>query len=88
MLSFFETDLTFGRSLIAVLGDTSDGANGDDVVCEGTTLALGNNVVMFDTLVMFVVDGVATIYMNNMKYNLELFQLYYLSNIFSIPTIA
>lgn len=33
LLSFFETDFTFGRSLIAVLGSTSDGATiGADVV--------------------------------------------------------
>lgn len=33
MLSFFDTDLTFGRSLIAVFGRTSDGATiGVDVV--------------------------------------------------------
>lgn len=61
MLSFLETDFTFGRSLIAVLGETSDGAIGEEVVCDDATLvmlAFGNKLLMFGTLVMLAVDGV------------------------------
>lgn len=57
LLSFFETDFTFGRSLIAVVGDTSDGASGEDVTVE--MLAFGNKLEIFDELVGVAVVGVA-----------------------------
>lgn len=57
LLSFFETDFTFGRSLIAVVGDTSDGAIGEDVTV--VMLAFGNKLVILDELVMLAVVGVA-----------------------------
>lgn len=57
LLSFFETDFTFGRSLIAVVGDTSDGANGEVVTVE--MLAFGNKLDIFDELVMLAMVGVA-----------------------------
>lgn len=58
LLSFFDTDFTFGRSLIAVVGDTSDGAIGEDVTA--VMLAFGNKLVIFDELVtLAVVVGVA-----------------------------
>lgn len=56
LLSFFETDFTFGRSLIAVVGDTSDGAIGDDVTV--VMLAFGNKFEIFDELVAPAVVGV------------------------------
>lgn len=57
LLSFFDTDFTFGRSLIAVVGDTSDGAIGEDVTV--VMLAFGNKLVIFDELVILAVVGVA-----------------------------
>lgn len=56
LLSFFDTDFTFGRSLMAVVGDTSDGAIGEDVT--GVMVAFGNKLVIFDALVMLAVVGV------------------------------
>lgn len=56
LLSFFDTDFTFGRSLIAVVGDTSDGAIGEDVTV--VMLAFGNKFVIFDELVKLAVVGV------------------------------
>lgn len=60
LLSFFETDFTFGRSLIAVVGDTSDGAIGDDVTV--VMLAFGNKFEIFAELVTLTVAGVTTKY--------------------------
>lgn len=65
LLSFFETDFTFGRSLIAVVGDTSDGANGEVVTVE--MLAFGNKLDIFDELVILAVVGV-TIRENNYSF--------------------
>lgn len=54
LLSFFDTDFTFGRSLIAVVGDTSDGAIGEEVTV--VMLVFGNKYgVIFDELVVAVV---------------------------------
>lgn len=54
--SFFDTDFTLGRSLIAVVGDTSDGAIGDDVTV--VMVAFGNKLLIFVELVMLAVVDV------------------------------
>lgn len=55
--SFFDTDFTFGLSLIAVVGDTSDGAIGDDVTV--VMFEFGKKLVIFDELVTLAIVGVA-----------------------------